>query len=162
MTPAVDLLRARGIAHTLHEYVHDPAAASFGLEAAEKLGVDPGRVFKTLVVRLDDRPFAVGVVPVSGHLNLKRMAKACAARKAAMAGADDVRRATGYVPGGVSPLGQKKRLLTVIDSSAKDFPTIFVSAGRRGLDIELKPADLAAEDFVVHAVVEDFCAAAGK
>ena len=142
MTPAVDLLRARGVAHTLHEYAHDPAAASYGLEAAEKLGVDPGRVFKTLVVRLDNRQFAVGVVPVSGQLNLKRMAKACAARKAAMAGADEVQRATGYVPGGVSPLGQKRRLRTVIDATAADQETVFVSGGRRGLDVELSPGDL--------------------
>ena len=142
MTPAVDLLRDRGVAHSLHEYAHDPAAGSYGLEAAEKLGVDPERVFKTLVVRLDTRQLAVGVVPVSGQMNLKRMARACAARKAAMASAADVQRATGYVPGGVSPLGQKRRLRTVIDATAAGHATVYVSGGRRGLDVELAPGDL--------------------
>ena len=142
MTPAVDLLRARGIAHDLHEYGHDPAAPSYGLEAAEKLGVDPGRVFKTLLVRLDNRQLAVAVVPVSGQLNLKRMAKACSARKAAMADTGSVQCATGYVPGGVSPLGQKRLLRTVIDATAADHETVFVSGGRRGLDVELSPRDL--------------------
>jgi Cys-tRNA(Pro)/Cys-tRNA(Cys) deacylase len=142
MTPAVELLRARGVAHTLHEYAHDPGASSYGLEAAEKLGVDPGRVFKTLVVRLDSRQLAVGIVPVSGQLNLKRMAKACAARKATLASPDEVQRATGYVLGGVSPLGQKRRLRTVIDATAADCETVYVSGGRRGLDVELEPADL--------------------
>jgi Cys-tRNA(Pro)/Cys-tRNA(Cys) deacylase len=142
MTPAVDLLRDRGVAHSLHEYAHDPAAESYGLEAAEKLGVDPERVFKTLVVRLDTRQLAVGVVPVSGQMNLKRMARACAARKAAMASAADVQRATGYVPGGVSPLGQKRQLRTVIDATAAGHATVYVSGGRRGLDVELAPGDL--------------------
>ncbi len=142
MTPAVALLRQRGVAHTVHAYEHDPDTASFGLEAAVKLGVDADRVFKTLVVKLDGGRLAVGIVPVSGQLNLKRMAQACGARKAAMADPDAVRRATGYVLGGVSPLGQKKRLETVIDASAADWPTVYVSAGRRGLDVELAPADL--------------------
>lgn len=142
MTPAVELLRARGVTHALHEYAHDPAAGSYGLEAADKLGVDPARVFKTLVVQVDARRLAVAIVPVSGQLNLKRMAKACAARKAALAAPDEVRRATGYVLGGVSPLGQKRRLPTVIDATAAEQPTIYVSGGRRGLDIELSPGDL--------------------
>jgi len=142
MTPAVALLRKRGVAHEVHAYEHDPDTPSFGLEAAGKLGVEAGRVFKTLVVKLDDGRLAVGIVPVSGQLNLKRMAQACGARKAAMADPDAVRRATGYVLGGVSPLGQKKRLGTVLDASAADWPTIYVSAGRRGLDVELAPADL--------------------
>lgn len=142
MTPAVALLRKRGVAHEVHAYEHDPDTPSFGLEAAEKLGVEPGRVFKTLVVKLDDGRLAVGIVPVSGQLNLKRMAQACGARKAAMADPDAVRRATGYVLGGVSPLGQKKRLATVLDASAAGFDSVYVSAGRRGLDVELAPADL--------------------
>ncbi len=142
MTPAVALLRQRGVAHTVHAYEHDPDTASFGLEAAVKLGVDADRVFKTLVVKLDGGRLAVGIVPVSGQLNLKRMAQACGARKAAMADPDAVRRATGYVLGGVSPLGQKKRLETVIDASARNWPTVYVSAGRRGLDVELGAADL--------------------
>lgn len=142
MTPAVALLRSRGVTHQVHAYEHDPDTTSFGLEAAEKLGVEADRVFKTLVVKLDDGRLAVGIVPVSGQLNLKRMAQACGARKAAMADPDAVRRATGYVLGGVSPLGQKKRLETVIDASAAAWPTVYVSAGRRGLDVELAPADL--------------------
>lgn len=142
MTPAINLLRQKKIAHKVHEYEHDAKAESFGLEAAEKLGVDPQRMFKTLVVKLDGKALAVGVVPVSGMLNMKRMAKACGAKKAAMAGPPEVQRATGYVLGGVSPLGQKKRLKTIIDSTAGPFETVYVSAGRRGMDIELQPADL--------------------
>ena len=144
MTPAINLLRKKKIGHSVHEYEHDPAAGSFGLEAAEKLGVDPKRMFKTLVVRLDSKQLAVGIVPVSSLLNLKSMARACKAKKAAMADPAEVERATGYVLGGVSPLGQRKRLPTVIDTTAGAFDTVFVSAGRRGMDIELAPADLQA------------------
>ena len=122
-----------------HEYEHDASAESYGLEAAEKLGVMPERMFKTLVVKLDKAELAVGVVPVASMLNMKCMAKACGAKKAAMADPAEVQRATGYILGGVSPLGQKKRMPTVIDSSAGDFETVYVSAGRRGLDIELDP-----------------------
>lgn len=142
MTPAIDLLRKKKIVHTVHEYEHDPAAESYGLEAAEKLGIDPARTFKTLVVKLDKGTLAVGIVPVSSMLNLKRMAKACGAKKAAMAPPPEVERATGYVLGGVSPLGQKKRLPTVIDESAARFETVYVSAGKRGMDVELAPGDL--------------------
>jgi Cys-tRNA(Pro)/Cys-tRNA(Cys) deacylase len=124
VTPAINLLRQKKILHTVHEYEHDATADSFGLEAAEKLGVDPDRMFKTLVVKLDG------------------MAKACGAKKAAMASPQEVERATGYVLGGVSPLGQKKRLKTVIDSTTGLFDTVYVSAGRRGMDIELAPQDL--------------------
>lgn len=144
MTPAINLLRQKKISHTVHEYEHEADAESFGLEAAEKLGIDPDRMFKTLVVKLDRGPLAMGIVPVSGMLNLKRMAKACGAKKAAMADPSEVQRATGYILGGVSPLGQKKRLLTVLDDSADRFETVFVSAGRRGMDIELQPTDLRA------------------
>ena len=142
MTPAINLLQRKKIAHTVHEYKHDADAESFGLEAAEKLGIDPDRMFKTLVVKLDKGPLAVGIVPVSGMLNLKSMAKAWGAKKAAMADPSEVQRATGYILGGVSPLGQKKRLPTVLDDSADRFDTVFVSAGRRGMDIELSPDDL--------------------
>jgi Cys-tRNA(Pro)/Cys-tRNA(Cys) deacylase len=142
MTPAINLARKAGIAHQVHEYLHDPANAAYGLEAAEKMGVSPQRVFKTLVVTLDSRNQAVGVVPVSTMLSMKLMAKAAGAKKAVMADRNDVERATGYVLGGVSPLGQKKRLQTIIDSSAENYQTVFVSAGRRGLEIELSPADL--------------------
>jgi Cys-tRNA(Pro)/Cys-tRNA(Cys) deacylase len=142
MTPAIKLLEENRIDHSVHEYEHDACAESFGLEAAEKLRIDPERVFKTLVVKLDGGELAVGIVPVSQMLNMKRMAKASGAKKAVMANPPEVQRSTGYVLGGVSPLGQKKRLKTVIDSSAEEFDSIFVSAGRRGMDIELNPADL--------------------
>ena len=115
---------------------------SYGLEAAHKLGVAEDRVFKTLVVCLDMKTLAVGVLPVSSMLSMKRMAKAAGAKKAAMAAQADVERSTGYVLGGVSPLGQKKQLQTIVDTSAENHATIFVSAGRRGLEIELRPQDL--------------------
>lgn len=142
MTPAINLLRKHKIDHSIHEYLHDASSESFGLEAAEKLGINPQRVFKTLVVNLAKGQMAVGILPVSSMLNMKRMAKACGAKKAAMASPVEVERATGYVLGGVSPVGQKKRLKTIIDDSAKDFDTVYVSAGKRGMDIELKPGDL--------------------
>ncbi len=143
MTPAINSAKKAKIPFTVHHYQHDPLSPSYGKEAAEKLGIDEGRVFKTLVVQLDGAALAVGIIPVSMTLSMKNFAKAAQAKKAAMADTRDVERATGYVLGGVSPLGQKKRLLTIIHSSASSFPTIFVSAGRRGLEIELKPADLA-------------------
>ncbi|UZD65887.1 Cys-tRNA(Pro) deacylase [Marinobacter sp. AN1] len=143
MTPAVDLVRKEGIAHTLHEYAHDPKSESYGTEAAEKLGLDPDQVFKTLVAETDTGELVVAIVPVSGSLNLKQLAKAARAKKAAMADKQKVQRTTGYVLGGVSPMGQKKALRTVIDESAQAFDSIHVSAGRRGLEIELAPADLA-------------------
>ena len=142
MTPAINAARKANIAHAIHEYRHDPAAASYGQEAAEKLGLPADLVFKTLVVRLDDRELAVAVVPVSSMLNMKLFARAAGAKKCAMAAAPEVEKATGYVLGGVSPLGQKKRLRTIIDSSAEPLAAMYVSAGRRGLEIELKPADL--------------------
>lgn len=143
MTPAINVAKKSKIPFTVHEYEHDPAAEAYGKEAAEKLGVDPERVFKTLVVA-NGRDLAVAVVPVMMRLDLKLMAKALGAKKVAMAEVRKVESTTGYVVGGVSPLGQKKLLPTVIDSSAAGFETIFVSAGRRGLDIELSPHDLAA------------------
>lgn len=143
MTPAINLARKAGVPYQTHEYVHDPAHASYGLEAAEKMSVAPERVFKTLVVILESKELVVGVVPVSAMLNMKQIARAAGAKKAAMAPAADVQRSSGYVLGGVSPLGQKKRLRTFIDTSARAFATLFVSAGRRGLEIELAPEDLA-------------------
>lgn len=142
MTPAINLAKKSKIPHSIHEYVHDAASESYGLEAAEKLGVPVMQVFKTLVVKLDGKTLAVGVLPVSEMLSMKAIAKAAGAKKAEMANPAEVERATGYVMGGVSPLGQKKRLKTVIDQSAVDQQTIFVSAGRRGLDIELSPESL--------------------
>jgi Cys-tRNA(Pro)/Cys-tRNA(Cys) deacylase len=144
VTPGILAAKKAGVPFTVHEYDHDPSAPSFGLEAAEKLGVPPERVFKTLVVRLDGRELAVGVVPVNSMLSMKAAAKAAGAKKAEMAPQADVERSTGYVLGGVSPLGQKKRLRTFIDVSAEAFETIFVSAGKRGLDMEIAPGDLRA------------------
>lgn len=142
MTPAINAARKAKIQFTVHEYEHDPAAPSFGVEAAEKLGVPPERVFKTLVVDAGGT-LAVAVVPVLLMLDLKAAAKALGVKKAAMADPRAAERTTGYVVGGVSPLGQKKRLPTLVDESARDCPTVFVSGGRRGLDIELSPNDLA-------------------
>lgn len=142
MTPAINFAKKHRIDYQVHAYEHDPNAPSYGLEAAEKLGLDPARVFKTLVVELDGKELAVAVLPVNAKLDLKQFAKALGAKKAAMAEPRAVERTTGYVLGGVSPLGQKKPLKTLLDESAKQYPTIFVSAGRRGLDIELKPDDL--------------------
>ncbi|MCO1580138.1 Cys-tRNA(Pro) deacylase [Crossiella sp. SN42] len=141
-TPATALLAKQRIAHTLHSYDHDPRHDSYGLEAAEALGLAPERVFKTLVAEVDGA-LAVGVVPVTAQLDLKALAAALGGKKAKMAVVADAERATGYVAGGISPLGQKKRLPLVLDDSANGFETIFCSAGRRGLEVELSPADLA-------------------
>ena len=143
MTPAILAAKRAGIAFTVHEYAHDPSAASYGLEAAEKLGLDSSQVFKTLVAEAGDG-LVVAIVPVERKLDLKLLAKAVGAKKAAMAEVKQVERVTGYVVGGVSPLGQKKRLPTVVDASAQGLAAMHVSAGRRGLEIELAPADLAA------------------
>jgi Cys-tRNA(Pro)/Cys-tRNA(Cys) deacylase len=140
-TPATAALAAAGVSFTLHPYNHDPSAASYGLEAAEVLGIDPARVFKTLMVEIDGR-LAVGVVPVSGSLDLKAIAAALGSKKAAMANPAAAERRTGYVLGGISPLGQRLPSPTVIDDTALGLDTILVSGGRRGLDIELAPGDL--------------------
>lgn len=141
MTPAVIAAKKAGIKYSLHEYSHEAGAESYGREAAEKLGQDESRVFKTLIVQLDDR-LATAILPVSKMLNLKQMARATGSKKASMANPDAAQRSTGYVLGGVSPLGQKKRLSTVIDSMAEKFPSMYVSGGKRGLEIELSAADL--------------------
>ncbi|MCL1981061.1 MAG: Cys-tRNA(Pro) deacylase [Proteobacteria bacterium] len=143
MTPAINAAQKAGIPYRIHEYTHDAGSPSYGEEAAHKLQIKPDRVFKTLVVEIDNQQFAAGIVPVSRQLDLKRMARALNTKKAAMATAHDAERMTGYVLGGISPLGQKKRLATIIDGSAATFATIFVSGGRRGLELELAPADLA-------------------
>ena len=140
-TPATVALTRAGIAFTLHEYHHDPRAESYALEAAEALGVELGRVFKTLMSSVDG-VLTVGIVPVSGQLNLKSLAKAVGGSKAAMADLAAAERATGYVAGGISPIGQKRPHRTVLDRSASAHDTVFVSAGRRGLDLEIAPADL--------------------
>jgi Cys-tRNA(Pro)/Cys-tRNA(Cys) deacylase len=142
MTPAIIAAKKFKIQHTLHEYKHDPAADSFGLEAAEKLNVASERVFKTLVVVLDSNELVVAIIPVAKKLSMKLIAKIMSSKKAAMADQLIVERITGYVLGGISPLGQKKRLKTVIDASALQYASIYVSAGRRGLEIELSPEDL--------------------
>ena len=142
MTPGILAAQRARVAFTVHEYEHDPAAESYGNEAVEKTGANPDQVFKTLVVSLDGKDLAVAVVPVSAMLSLKLIARAAGAKKAAMADKQLVQRTTGYVLGGVSPLGQKKRLKTFIDDSARNFATLFVSAGKRGLEIELAPDDL--------------------
>jgi Cys-tRNA(Pro)/Cys-tRNA(Cys) deacylase len=136
MTPAVVAAERAGIPFTLHEYEHDPRAESYGLEAAEKTGVDSARVFKTLVVA-QDGALSVAIVPVAAQLDLRALGK-----RAALADKGAAERATGYVLGGISPLGQRRRLPTLLDESALQHETIYVSAGRRGLEIELAPADL--------------------
>ena len=141
-TPATALVAKAKVEHRIHEYHHDPAAPSYGLEAAEQLGVDPGTVFKTLVADVDGR-LAVAVVPVAARLDLKALAAAAGGRRAVMAEAPDAERATGYVVGGISPLGHRKRLPVFLDASMEGRPTVLVSAGRRGLELELSPADLA-------------------
>jgi len=143
MTPAINLLKREKIAHTVHSYVHDPQATSYGGEAVEKLGLDPRQVFKTLLASSETGELLVAIVPVAGQLDLKALAEAAGCRRCEMAAADAAQRATGYLVGGISPLGQKKRLRTFIDASAQVLPTMHVSAGRRGLEVALAPADLA-------------------
>jgi Cys-tRNA(Pro)/Cys-tRNA(Cys) deacylase len=140
-TPATVALAKAGVPFTVHPYEHDPAAPSYGLEAATALGVDPARTFKTLLADVDGR-LVVAVVPVGGQLDLKALAAAAGGKRAAMADPAVAERTTGYVVGGISPLGQRKRLPTVVDETALGFPTVYVSGGRRGLDVELSPTDL--------------------
>lgn len=140
-TPATVALTKAGITFTLYEYDHDPRAASYGLEAAEALGLDPAVVFKTLMASVDGT-LAVGIVPVTGQLDLKALARALGASRAVMAEVTAAERATGYVAGGISPVGQKRAHPTVLDDSALGFDTVYVSAGRRGLDLGVAPADL--------------------
>jgi Cys-tRNA(Pro)/Cys-tRNA(Cys) deacylase len=140
-TPATAALGRAGVRHALHPYAHDTRAQSYGAEAAAALGVEPRRLFKTLVVTADGRP-AVGVVPVSGSLDLKALATALGVKRVVLAEPAAAERATGYRTGGISPLGSRQRLPVVLDASALDHPTVYVSAGRRGLQVELDPADL--------------------
>lgn len=140
-TAAIRALEQAQVTFVLHPYDHDPRAASYGLEAAQALGIPEARVFKTLMAEADGR-LVVAVVPVSGKLDLKALARALGARKAAMAEPAAAERATGYVVGGISPLGQKRPHPTVLDTSALEHATVLVSAGRRGLDVELATTDL--------------------
>jgi Cys-tRNA(Pro)/Cys-tRNA(Cys) deacylase len=140
-TPATTALTRLGLAFQVHHYDHDPAAASYGLEAAAALSVPPGQVFKTLLVE-GDRGLAVGVVPVDRQLDLKAVAAALGLKKVAMAQPADAERSSGMVVGGISPIGQKKALPTVLDTSVLEFDHVYVSGGRRGLDLSLAPGDL--------------------
>ena len=140
-TPATTVARQAGISYELHPYDHDPRSTAYGDEAAAALGVDRGRLFKTLVAAVDGS-LAVAVVPVAGSLDLKALAGALGGKRAVMAEPAAAARATGYVTGGISPLGLRSRLPVVVDASAADWPTVYVSAGRRGLQLELAPADL--------------------
>jgi Cys-tRNA(Pro)/Cys-tRNA(Cys) deacylase len=155
MTPAIEMAKKHKIDCEVHEYHHDTNSESYGLEAAQKLGVPAKLVFKTLVVSLDNQSLVVGIVPVSSMLSMKLIAKATGAKKAHMTEALAVERSSGYVLGGVSPLGQKKRLVTVIDASAQQYQRIYVSAGKRGLEISLSPADL---QRLLNAKFADICA----
>ena len=142
MTPACRLLTQQKINYSIHEYEHDPACSNFGLEAAQKLNLPLAQVFKTLLVT-DDKQFYVAILPVSHTLSFKKAALALGCKKLHMADIKDAERITGYLVGGISPVGQKKRLTTVIDASAQPLATMYVSGGRRGLDIGLSPEDLA-------------------
>jgi len=142
MTPAIRAAEAAKLSFRVLEYVHDPAAESYGLEAAEALGLEPREVFKTLVVQTDAGKLAVGVVPACTQLDLKAMASALGVKRVALADPQLAERTTGYVVGGISPLGQRKALPTVVDQSAAALGTVYVSAGRRGLEIALAPSDL--------------------
>jgi len=153
-TPATQALKRAGTHFVLHEYEHDPRVASYGLEAAEAIGVEPDRVFKTLMADVDGE-LCVGIVPVTCMLDLKALAAALGGKKAAMADQARAQRATGYVVGGISPLGQKRPHRTVLDETAEMWDTVFVSGGRRGLDVELAPADLVA---LTSAAVADIAA----
>jgi Cys-tRNA(Pro)/Cys-tRNA(Cys) deacylase len=140
-TPAIVALQRAGVAHVVYEFAHDPTERNYGRAAAEALGVEQARVFKTLLADVDGSP-AVGIVPVEGQLGLKQLAGALGRKRAEMLDPRVAERVTGYVVGGISPFGQKRRLPTVLDESALDHETIFVSGGRRGLDVEVAPADL--------------------
>jgi Cys-tRNA(Pro)/Cys-tRNA(Cys) deacylase len=140
-TPAVAALAKAGVHHRVHRYDHDPSAPSYGREAAEALDVDEARVFKTLVTSVDGR-LVVAAVPVDAEVDMKALAAAMQGKRAEMADPTSIERATGYVRGGISPVGQRRRLPTVIDDSAMDWQTVFVSGGRRGLEIEIDPDDL--------------------
>lgn len=142
MTPAINLLIKHGIAHRVLSYHHDPAADSYGGEAVQQLGLDPAQVFKTLLASTEKHELLVAVVPVSGTLDLKALAEAAGCKKCEMAPVEQAQRATGYLVGGISPLGQKKKHRTFLDASAQALPMVHVSAGRRGLEVALAPADL--------------------
>ena len=142
-TPATVALNKAKVAFTVHAYDHQPGTGSYGLEAAHAIGVEPARVFKTLMAEVDGA-LVVAIVPVSGQLDLKALASAVGGKRAAMADPKVAERSSGYVVGGISPLGQRKILPTVLDHSGLTFDSVFVSAGRRGVDLEISPHDLVA------------------
>lgn len=142
MTPAINLLKKNKCTFNILKYEHDPECTNYGLEAAEKLNLDANQVYKTLLVELNPKELAVGIIPVNCMLSLKNIAKALGSKSAKMANKDEAQKITGYLLGGISPFGQKKRLRTVLDESAKAFKTIYVSGGRRGLDIEVEVKDI--------------------
>lgn len=142
MTPAINLLKKNRCDFKIHKYEHDSDCTNYGEEAALKLGLDENRVFKTLLVELNTKELAVGIIPVNCSMSLKNIANALGSKSAKMADKNEAQKVTGYLLGGISPLGQKKRLKTVLNKSAFNFETIFVSGGKRGLDIEVKPQDL--------------------
>lgn len=142
MTPAINLLKKNKCDFKIHKYDHDPECTNFGEEAAQKLGLDENQVYKTLLVELSPKELVVCVLPVANQLSLKEVATAFDVKKAVMAAKDEAQKVTGYLLGGISPLGQKKLLRTVLDKSVEKYETIFVSGGKRGLDIEVKPKDL--------------------
>lgn len=142
MTPAINLLKKNKCVFKIHKYDHDPLCTNFGIEAATKLGLDENRVFKTLLVELNPKELAVGIIPVNYSMSLKNMANALNAKSAKMADKEEAQKVTGYLLGGISPFGQKKKLKTVIDEKAFSFETIYVSGGKRGLDIEINPKDI--------------------
>ncbi|MFT5559277.1 MAG: Cys-tRNA(Pro)/Cys-tRNA(Cys) deacylase [Psychromonas sp.] len=154
MTPAIELLNKHHIEFKIHQYPHDKNCESYGLEAVQKMGVDALQVFKTLVVNVDNKNLLVCILPVKKMLNLKKVAKIYCAKKVLLADKQAVLRSTGYVLGGVSPLGQKKRLKTVLDSSALGLQCLYVSAGKRGLDVALNPTDLI---HLTNALNADIC-----
>ncbi len=142
MTPAINVTKSSKVEYKIHEYKHNASSESYGLEAADQLNVPEDQVFKTLVVSFNKHELAVAILPVSSKLSMKLFAKIIGAKKVEMATQIEVQRSTGYIIGGVSPIGQKKKLKTVIDSSAKNLATVYISAGKRGLEIELCPIDL--------------------
>jgi Cys-tRNA(Pro)/Cys-tRNA(Cys) deacylase len=152
-TPATRLLTERGVAWTGHVYDHDPRETHFGLEAATALGIDPARVFKTLVIAVEGVGLAVAIVPVSAMLDLRAFAQEVGGKHADLADRNAAERSSGYVQGGISPIGQRRLLPTVLDSSAVEWPTVLVSGGRRGFDIEIAPGDLLAVTQGVHASI---------
>ena len=145
MTPAINCLKKAKIKYQIHQYEHDPNSKAYGEEAAEKLNISFDQIFKTLVISVDNKNLSVALVPVSKQLDLKAFVKVIGSKRAKMADKKEVERATGYILGGVSPIGQKKKLITIIDSSALKFNTIYVSAGRRGMQIEISPKDLGSQ-----------------